>query len=94
MSVTIVDLEKAWLDAEAKADVARREATKASEELARKNGKARDGAEIKILLSSVERAKAEQAAAERRASDAFDKLWQARGKNAAGGTKGGVSAMA
>jgi hypothetical protein len=80
MSMDIVQLEQAWLQAETAADAAKREAMRASEELARRNSKVVDATEIKVLLSTVEQAKLRQDQAERTASAAFDQLWQAKGQ--------------
>ena len=80
MSMNIAQLEQVWLQAETSADAARREAVRASEELARRNSKVVDAAEIKILLSTVEQAKLRQDQAEQTASAAFDQLWQAKGQ--------------
>jgi hypothetical protein len=80
MAVNIAQLEQAWLEAETAADAAKREAMRASEELARRNSKVVDAAEIKILLSTVEQAKQRRDQAEQVASAAFDQLWQAKGQ--------------
>lgn len=80
MSVDIRELEKAWLEAETQADEAKRAARRYDDELKRRNAKAKDGGEIKVLVSSFEEAKAKQEQAERSACDAFDKLWQAKSK--------------
>jgi hypothetical protein len=80
MSMNIAQLEQAWLEAETAADAAKREAVRASEELARRNSKVVDAAEIKILLSTVEQAKQRRDQAEQVASAAFDQLWQAKGQ--------------
>lgn len=79
MSTNIAQLEQAWLQAEAMADTAKREASKASEELAKRNTKVADAAEIKILLTRAKQAKDRQEEAERVASAAFDTLWQVKG---------------
>ena len=79
MSINIAQLEQAWLQAETIADAAKREATRASDQLQVRNAKVVDAGEIRILLTTVEQAKVHQADAERRASAAFDLLWQAKG---------------
>lgn len=80
MSINIVQLEQSWLQAETMADEAKREAMRVSNELQRKNAKVVDAAEVKILMSTAEQAKARQLDAERTASAAFDLLWQAKGQ--------------
>jgi hypothetical protein len=45
-----------------------------------KNSKVVDAGEIKILLTTVQQAKDRQDEAERVASAAFDRLWQAKGQ--------------
>jgi len=79
MAVNIAQLEQAWLEAETAADAAKREAVRASEELARRDAKVVDAAEVRVLMSTVEQAKQRQDQAERKASAAFDRLWQAKG---------------
>ncbi len=78
MSLNIVHLEQSWLQAEAMADEAKREARQVSEELHRQNGKVVDASQVKILLVTAEQAKSRQAEAEKKASAAFDLLWQAK----------------
>ena len=78
MSINIAQLEQSWLQAEAQADAAKREVRTAVDELQRQNGKVVDAAQVKILLSTAEQARARQAEAERTASAAFDRLWQAK----------------
>lgn len=78
MSIDIRELEKAWLEAETQADEAKRAARQYDDEIKKRNARTKDGGEIKILVSSLEEAKAKQEQAERSASDAFDKLWQAK----------------
>jgi hypothetical protein len=78
MSMTLVQLEQAWLQAEAIADEARREAERMSGELAERNRQVADMAEMKILLGSVEQAKARRDEADRVASAAFDRFWSAK----------------
>lgn len=80
MSLNIVQLEQTWLQAEAMADEAKREARLVAEELQRQNGKVVDASQVKILLTTAEQAKSRQAEAERKASAAFDLLWQAKGQ--------------
>ena len=80
MSINIAQLEQAWLHAETMADAAKRDALRANDELQIRNAKIVDAAEVKILLSTVEQAKIRQADAERKASAAFDLLWQAKGQ--------------
>ena len=78
MSINIVQLEQSWLQAEALADVAKREVKVAADELQRQNGKVVDASQVKILLVTAEQARAKQAEAERSASAAFDLLWQVK----------------
>ena len=78
MSINIVQLEQSWLQAEALADVAKREVKVAAEQLQRQNGKVVDASQVKILLITAEEARAKQAEADRSASAAFDLLWQAK----------------
>jgi hypothetical protein len=78
MSINIAQLEQSWLQAEALADVAKREVKVAVDEFQRQNGKVVDAAQVKILLMTAEQARARQAEAERSASAAFDLLWQAK----------------
>lgn len=78
MSLNIVHLEQSWLQAEAMADEAKREARQVSEELHRQNGKVVEASQVKILLVTAEQAKSRQAEAEKKASAAFDLLWQAK----------------
>ena len=78
MSLNIAQLEQTWLQAEAQADEAKREAKQVAEELQRHNGKVVDAAQVKILMVTAEQAKSRQAEAERKASAAFDLLWQAK----------------
>jgi 1,6-anhydro-N-acetylmuramate kinase len=89
MSVDIRELEKAWLEAETVADEAKRAARQYDDELKKRNSKAKDGGEVKILITSLEEAKARQEQAERSASDAFEKLWQAKS-----GSNGSATAYA
>ena len=78
MSLNIAQLEQTWLQAEAMADEAKREAKQVTEELQRQNGKVVDAGQVKILMVTAEQAKTRQAEAERKASAAFDLLWQAK----------------
>ena len=80
MSTNIAQLEQAWLQAETLADAAKREAMRASEELQVRNSKVVDATEVKVLLITAEQAKSRQAELERKASAAFDLLWQAKGQ--------------
>ena len=80
MSMEIAQLEQAWLQAETMADQAKRDAMRASEELQVRNAKVVDAAEVKILMVTAEQARSRQAEAERKASAAFDLLWQAKGQ--------------
>ena len=80
MSSNIAHLEQAWLQAETLADAAKREALQANDALQLKNTKVVDATEVKILMSSAEQARQRQAEAERKASAAFDLLWQAKGQ--------------
>ncbi len=78
MSLSIVQLEQSWLQAEAIADEAKREAQLVTEELQRQNGKIVDASQVKILMTTAEMAKSRQAEADKRACAAFDLLWQAK----------------
>lgn len=79
MSINHSELEHAWLQAETAAEEAKHAALRASEELERRRGaKARKSNDITILLTNVEEARARQDEAERTASAAFDRLWQAK----------------
>jgi|LNFM01.1.fsa_nt_gb hypothetical protein len=78
MSLSIAQLEQSWLQAEAIADEAKREAKVVAEELQRQNGKVADASQVKILMSTAETAKSRQAEADKNASAAFDLLWQAK----------------
>ncbi len=78
MSINIVQLEQSWLQAEALADVAKREVKVAVDQLQRQNGKVVDASQVRILLVTAEEARAKQAEADRSASAAFDLLWQAK----------------
>lgn len=84
MSIDINELEKAWLAAETMADEAKRRARQVDAEVTQVKTKAREGTEIKVLISSLEEAKARQEQAERSASDAFDRLWQAKSSKSGG----------
>ncbi len=83
MSINVAHLEQSWLQAEALADVAKREVKVVVDELQRQNGKVVDAAQVKILLHTADQARARQAEAEKMASAAFDVLWQAKGQSAA-----------
>lgn len=79
MSVEHSELEQVWLQAETAAEEAKHAALRASDELERRRGgKARKSGDITLLLTTVEQAKAKQDEAERMASAAFDRLWQAK----------------
>jgi 2-phosphoglycerate kinase len=78
MSLSIAQLEQSWLQAEAIADEAKREARVVAEELHRQNGKVVDASQVKILMTTAEMAKSRQAEADKNASAAFDLLWQAK----------------
>ena len=78
MSLNLAQLEQSWLQAEAMADEAKREAKQVSEELHRQNGKVVDATQVKILMVTAEQARGRQAEAEKQASAAFDVLWQAK----------------
>ena len=80
MSVNIAQLEQAWIQAETIADRAKREASVAWDEVQRRNAKIVDATEMKILLVTAEQLKVRQADAEKKASAAFDLLWQAKGQ--------------
>lgn len=82
MSLNIAQLEQTWLQAEAVADEAKREARQVAEELQRQNGKIVDASHVKILMVTAEQARSRQAEAEKKASAAFDVLWQAKGQGA------------
>jgi hypothetical protein len=78
MSLNIVQLEQSWLQAEASADEAKREAKLVAEELQRQNGKVVDASQVKILMVTADQVRSRQIEAERKASAAFDLLWQAK----------------
>jgi hypothetical protein len=79
MSTDISKLEQAWLQAEALADKARLEAEEARKVAERKKKVASaEGGEITVLLSTMEQLNERHAAAERRASELFDRLWTAK----------------
>jgi len=78
MSLNIAQLEQSWLQAEAQADEAKREVKQVADELQRQNGKVVDASQVKILLVTAEQARSKQAEADRKASAAFDLLWQAK----------------
>lgn len=80
MSINIAQLEQSWLQAEANADSAKREAQNAVDELQKHNGKVVDAGQVKVLMLTADQAKARQAEAEKMASAAFDLLWQAKGQ--------------
>lgn len=80
MSLNIAQLEQSWLQAEAVADEAKREAKQVADELQRQNGKVVDAGQVKILIVAAEQARTRQVEAEKKASAAFDLLWQAKGQ--------------
>ena len=59
-------------------DEAKREVKQVAEELQRQNGKVVDASQVKILMVTAEQAKSRQAEADKKASAAFDLLWQAK----------------
>lgn len=79
MSTEIAKLEQAWLQAEAVADQAKQQAraAKAAAEGKRKvaNG---SGGTMTLLLDTQVELDARHAAAERKASELFDRLWKAK----------------
>ena len=75
----IADLEKNWLQAESMADELKQEAERIDAEL-RKS----DNGNLKVLINQSEDVQARHAAADKAASDAFDKLWQAQSVGDAG----------
>ncbi|MCL4764764.1 MAG: hypothetical protein KJZ80_00845 [Hyphomicrobiaceae bacterium] len=80
MSNELAQLEQAWLEAETAADELKQEATKASDELARKRqARSEDGQDCTVLAATIEQLKARQEEAERKASAAFDRYWVAQG---------------
>lgn len=80
MAQKISQLEQDWLAAETIADQLRAEAIRADAELERFSAKAdrQKQPEIRVLLGEVEDLHARHAAAERAASEAFDRLWSAK----------------
>lgn len=78
MRLEVAQLEQAWLQAEAIADEAKKEAERAKLALHKHNGKVVDASAVRVLLTTVEQAKQRQEEAEQVASAAFDKFWQAR----------------
>lgn len=77
MAADIFRLEQDWLQAETIADQARSAAMNADRQLECLQLKG-DGDQIRVLISSVEAAKARFQQAEQSACDAFDRLWQAK----------------
>jgi enoyl reductase-like protein len=69
----IADLEKNWLQAESMADELKQQAERIDDEL-RKS----DNGNLKVLINQSEELQAKHAAADKAASEAFDKLWQAQ----------------
>ena len=74
MALNIAQLEQDWLAAESAADRLRAAAMQADAELEQANG----AKGIKVTIDDVEQLHARHAAAERAASDAFDRLWSAK----------------
>jgi len=87
MERDISRLEQAWLKAETLADEARGRVMEADRALENVKKQAA-GAELDLLQTSAQSAKARHAAAEQMACDAFDRLWQAK---AQGGSHRGHS---
>ena len=80
MSNDVEQLEMAWIDAETTADQIRdlaREAERIADELKRATD--RNGNEVRVLLTKAEQLHARHVMAEKSASEAFDRLWQAKG---------------
>lgn len=74
-------LEQAWIEAETTADHIRDlalEAERIAEELKANAGRA--GNEVNVLLTKAEQLHARHLMAERSASEAFDRLWHAKGQ--------------
>lgn len=69
----IADLEKSWLEAETMADELKHEAERIDAEL-----RASDNDKLKVLINQSEELQAKHAAADKAASEAFDRLWQAQ----------------
>lgn len=80
MQTDVSRLESAWLRAEAMVDEARSRLAEADRVLAMKKKQMRSE-ELTILMSTIEAARADHAAAEQMACDAFDLFWQASGQN-------------
>jgi hypothetical protein len=78
MSTKVQQLEQAWLMAEAIADQARHEALQADEAVKNQTTAVAGGTEVTVLLSTAEELHARHEQAERTASEAFDRLWQAQ----------------
>lgn len=78
MALNITQLEQDWLAAESAADQLRAEALRADAELEHANG----AKGIKVTIDDVELLHARHAAAEKAASDAFDRLWSAKSDRA------------
>jgi len=74
MALNIAQLEQDWLAAETAADQLRAAAMQADAELERTNGVKT----IKVTIDDVEQIHARHKAAEKAASDAFDRLWSAK----------------
>ena len=81
MSVNIVQLEQAWLQAEAIADRGKaRGIGGMGRGSAPATARSSTPPQMKILLVTAEQLKVRQADAEKKASAAFDLLWQAKGQ--------------
>ncbi|MEZ5843996.1 MAG: hypothetical protein R3D27_09700 [Hyphomicrobiaceae bacterium] len=81
MDGEIGQLEQAWIEAETRADHIRElalEAERIAEEL--KLAAGRNGSEVNVLLTKAEQLHARHLMAERSASEAFDRLWHAKGQ--------------
>ena len=74
MALNIAQLEQDWLAAESAADQLRAAAMQADAELEQANS----AKGIKVTIDDVEQLHARHAAAEKAASDAFDRLWSAK----------------
>jgi hypothetical protein len=81
MASDVERLEQAWIEAETTADHIRelaREAERIADELKRTTD--RNGNDVTVLLSKAEHLHARHQQAEKSASEAFDRLWQAKGQ--------------
>jgi len=79
MSTEIAKLEQAWLQAEALADQVKQQVreAKAVAEGRRKFANGNGGA-ITVMIGDADELDARHAAAERKASELFDRLWKAK----------------